>query len=209
MLSALPLHECADKAAADQRLQAMGALLVGGPWVCLQSINDGRRRAVTLLPPPPPKAEGSASIAHPRRTITISQPDSPGLTDPGMRAFALTNLLAPPEGGVKWQINLEGIRRYAGMCVCVLCFGDVGLRVCGAVVASLCALEGGAGLYPNHICIYLNTPTRRSLPQIAGFDVGAVDGEDDDGGKDSCEAVYPHKVGWEGWRGEGLVLLVV
>lgn len=32
-----------------------------------------------------------------------------------MRAFALTNLLAPPEGGVRWQINLEGIRRY----VCV------------------------------------------------------------------------------------------
>jgi hypothetical protein len=38
-----------------------------------------------------------------------------------MRAFALTNLQQPPqpqegEGGVRWQINLEGIRRCVFAC---------------------------------------------------------------------------------------------
>jgi hypothetical protein len=37
----------------------------------------------------------------------------------------------------------------------------------------------------------------RSLPQIAAFDVGSGDDEE---GKGSCEAVYPHKVrAWGGW----------
>jgi len=36
-----------------------------------------------------------------------------GLTDAGMRAFAMTNLLQG-DAGVQWQINLEGIKRLVG-----------------------------------------------------------------------------------------------
>lgn len=60
MLSALPLEECADKAAADQRLQAMGA------FVCVRVCGgfEARRQK---------NRTGKALTDHPRDTDIPTQ----------------------------------------------------------------------------------------------------------------------------------------
>jgi hypothetical protein len=123
MLAALPLGECQDKGEADRRLQEMGACVI--LCLCLYilctrsfHLKDGHERS-----------DEWTHLHHPTQH-TYMYIKSPGLTDPGMRAFALTNLVAPPEGGVRWQINLEGIRRCVIVSMYIWGIGGATCYVC-------------------------------------------------------------------------------
>ena len=120
MLSALPLHECADKAAADRRLQAMGALLVDGLWVCLQSMNDDDVVPLRFFHHRHPKAKGSVSIAHPPYNTTTRPTRADG---PGHARLCADEPPGSARGGREVADQPRGHPVVRGFCVCALIWG--------------------------------------------------------------------------------------
>jgi len=89
------------------------------PWFNHPSIHPSINQSIN---------QSIACVPHVTPYIYIFHFSHPqkGLADPGMRAFALTNIVQAQStplqengGGVRWQINLEGIRRCVFACCCL------------------------------------------------------------------------------------------